>query len=119
MVARYFASARGEEARAEFPERNVCGEERPFLKRSKADLRIKQLTITPVALPDPLILAASGCQGPYFLRNVVEIENDDGVVGIGETHGGETVTEQLTRCRKIILGKSAFAYRGFVGPMSH
>lgn len=80
---------------------------------SSKDLTITDLVVTPIALPDPPILAASGCHGPYFLRNVVELHTADGIVGIGETHGGETRTDDLLRCRDIILGKSAFAYAAF------
>ena len=55
--------------------------------------------MTPIALPDPPLLAASGCHGPYFLRNVVELRTDGGIVGIGETHGGENVTTGSERAR--------------------
>ncbi|MBI2477225.1 MAG: hypothetical protein HYV60_00800, partial [Planctomycetia bacterium] len=63
------------------------------------------------ALPDPPLLAAGGCHGPYFLRNIVELETDAGIVGIGETHGGEGITRELENCKQHILGRSAFAYR--------
>jgi glucarate dehydratase len=81
---------------------------------SKASaLRITEITITPIALPDPPLLAASGCHGPYFLRNIVELRTDAGVVGIGETHGGEGVTRALEKAREIVRGGNAFGYRGF------
>jgi glucarate dehydratase len=76
-------------------------------------LTIAGLTVTPIALPDPPLLAASGCHGPYFLRNVVELRTEGGIVGIGETHGGEGVTAALQRANGIIVGQNAFAYRGF------
>ncbi|MGH9361237.1 MAG: enolase C-terminal domain-like protein, partial [Thermoanaerobaculia bacterium] len=81
-------------------------------------LAITGLRITPVALPDPPILAASGCHGPYFLRNVVEVETEAGITGIGETHGGERVAEALERSRPLVLGQSAFAYRKFAGEVA-
>lgn len=81
------------------------------------DLRIQELRITPIALPDPPILAASGCHGPYFLRNIVELITDDGIVGIGETRGGEEVTRDLRRARAELRGQSAFAYRKFAAPV--
>lgn len=84
----------------------------------KAALRITGLKVTPVALPDPPILAASGCHGPYFLRNIVEVETDAGIVGIGETHGGEGVTRAIERSRELVVGRSAFAYRGFAAEVS-
>jgi glucarate dehydratase len=77
------------------------------------DLTITGLTVTPIALPDPPILAASGCHGPYFLRNIVEVYTADGIVGIGETYGGAERTVDLEKCRDVIFGKSAFAYRAF------
>ncbi len=83
------------------------------MQRSQPPLVITGLTITPIALPDPPILAASGCHGPYFLRNVVELTTEGGVLGVGETHGGEGVTTALERARKVVVGQNAFAYRKF------
>ena len=77
------------------------------------DLIITDVRITPIALPDPPLLAAGGCHGPYFLRNVIEIETDAGIIGIGETRGGKGLTEALQKCREHCIGQSAFAYRGF------
>ena len=76
-------------------------------------LSITGLKVTPIALPDPPILAASGCHGPYFLRNVVELRTDGGFVGIGETHGGDGVTTSLQRAEKLVVGQNAFGYRKF------
>ena len=81
--------------------------------RQSRDLTIKAVRVTPVALPDPPLLAASGCHGPYFLRNIVEVDTADGVTGIGETHGGEETTNELLACRESIVGRSAAAVRGF------
>jgi glucarate dehydratase len=77
------------------------------------NLTITDLRVTPIALPDPPILAASGCHGPYFLRNIIEIETDAGITGIGETHGGARNTRELEACRDFLVGKSPFAYRQF------
>jgi glucarate dehydratase len=81
--------------------------------RGPSALTITGMKVTPIALPDPPLLAASGCHGPYFLRNVVQLETDAGIVGIGETHGGERVTRALEAARSAVVGKSAFAYRSF------
>ncbi len=75
--------------------------------------RITGLKVTPIALPDPPLLAASGCHGPYFLRNIVEIQTDAGIVGLGETVGGQGVTSALEKAHDLIVGRSLFAYRGF------
>jgi glucarate dehydratase len=76
-------------------------------------LKITGLKVTPIALPDPPLLAASGCHGPYFLRTIVEVETDAGIAGIGETAGGEGVARALERSRGLIVGRDAFAYRTF------
>jgi glucarate dehydratase len=76
-------------------------------------LIITDLRVTPIALPDPPLLAASGCHGPYFLRNVVELKTDGGIIGLGETPGGRNVTTALERAKRIVVGKNAFAYRSF------
>ncbi len=81
--------------------------------RSEGSLTITGLKVTPIALPDPPLLFMGGCHGPYFLRNVVELETDAGIVGIGETKGGVEATAALERARKLIVGRNAFAYRGF------
>jgi glucarate dehydratase len=85
--------------------------------RREAPLKITGLKVTPIALPDPPLLAASGCHGPYFLRNVVELETDAGIVGIGETRGGQGVTAALEKARPLIVGQNAFAYRSFARPL--
>lgn len=74
-------------------------------------LKITGLKATPIALPDPPLLAASGCHGPYFLRNIIELETDAGIVGIGETTDGQRMTQALEKAREIIVGQDAFAYR--------
>src|SRR5216117_626057 len=86
------------------------------LSKSPKDLTIKELRVTPIALPDPPLLAASGCHGPYYLRTIVEVVTTDGVTGVGETGGGERAVAELKRLASQIVGNSALAYRRFVEP---
>jgi glucarate dehydratase len=74
-------------------------------------LRITGLRTTPVALPDPPLLAAGGCHGPYFLRNIIQLECEGKIVGIGETRGGQRVADELDKARPIVAGQNAFAWR--------
>ena len=83
------------------------------LEGSNAPLRITGMKVTPVALPDPPLLHAGGCHGPYFLRDVVELTTDGGIIGLGEAPGGTGGTRALERAAAIVKGKNAFAYRGF------
>lgn len=90
--------------------------ERPALAgppRATAPLKIKALKVTPVALPDPPLLSAGGCHGPYFLRNIIQLQTDAGIEGIGETHGGQRITEALEKAAPLVVGQNAFAYRSF------
>ena len=81
------------------------------LAAGKPPLTITGLTVTPIALPDPPLLASSGCHGPYFLRNVIELKTEGGIVGIGEMPGGEGVTSGLQKAKDLIVGQNALAYR--------
>jgi glucarate dehydratase len=81
--------------------------------RQRSPLPITGMKVTPIALPDPPLLAASGCHGPYFLRNVVELRTEGGIVGIGETHGGSDVTRVFDRASQLLVGQNAFGYRKF------
>lgn len=84
---------------------------------AKDDLRIKEVKITPIALPDPPILAASGCHGPYFLRTVIELTTDDGFVGVGEAYGNINIVDQFKQASRLVKGQSAFAFRRLAGEM--
>jgi glucarate dehydratase len=86
-------------------------------RSGRSSPRIIRVKVTPIALPDPPLLAASGCHGPYFLRNVVELETDAGIVGLGETVGGRAVTEALEKAAPMVVGRSVFAHRLFAGPL--
>ncbi|MBL8793485.1 MAG: glucarate dehydratase [Planctomycetia bacterium] len=82
-----------------------------------APLKITDVTITPIALPDPPLLASSGCHGPYFLRNLVQLRTEAGIVGIGETRGGQGTTAALERAAASLKGQNVFAYRSFFKPI--
>ncbi len=80
-------------------------------------LKITNIKVTPIALPDPPILAASGCHGPYFLRCIIEMETDAGIVGIGETRGGAKRYESIKKAAERVIGQNAFAFREFSGEL--
>lgn len=82
-------------------------------RKKRSELRIKAVRVTPIALPDPPILAAGGCHGPYYLRTIVEIETEEGFVGVGETYGNRDIVQALDECRPHVLGRSVLSFRGF------
>src|SRR5688500_13197665 len=82
----------------------------PQPKHSK-DPTTKVLRLAPIAIPDPPILSAAGCHGPYFLRTIIEVITTDGITGVGETRGGDAMLKELNQATRKIVGQSALAYR--------
>ena len=104
-------------AAASWPVTTLPAAELTAARSGSKDLQIKEVRIMPIALPDPPILAASGCHGPYFLRSIVEILTADGVAGVGETHGGSETVAALRKAAKTIAGQSALTYQRFAGKL--
>src|SRR5262245_36122342 len=109
---RYFGASAGASLAATLVKHSYA-QDTPLnrLSNSAKDLTIKEVRVTPIALPDPPLLAASGCHGPYYLRTIVEIVTADGVTGVGETGGGERAVAELKRVANNLVGSSALAYR--------
>src|SRR5579859_700794 len=59
----------------------------------RSDMKIAAYHVTPIAIADPPLRAASGLHAPYALRTIVELVAEDGTVGISETHGGTAMVE--------------------------
>ena len=60
-----------------------------------ADLRIADIRVTPIAFYDPPLLNNAGCHQPFALRSIIEVETEDGVIGLGESYGTQPVLEAL------------------------
>ena len=41
-------------------------------------MKIKHVTVTPIAIKDPPLLNASGIHEPFALRSILEVETDNG-----------------------------------------
>ena len=52
-------------------------------------MRIREYRIHSIAMADPPLRSSYGLHQPYALRNVIELESEDGIIGIAETYGGE------------------------------
>lgn len=80
-------------------------------------MRITDLEAIPVAVPDPPLRNSWGVHAPYFLRTILRLRTDDGLVGLSETYGPDIVTPlQVDRAREIVVGDhptniQRFAYR--------
>jgi glucarate dehydratase len=98
-------------AAAALPQAVLAQESPPAGRRGSSDLMIKEVRVTPIALPDPPLLAASGCHGPYFLRTIVEVVTAGGIVGVGETSCSRDTVADARRAGQAMIGVSAAAYR--------
>ena len=67
-------------------------------------MRISDIHITPVALPDPPLLNAAGLHAPYALRLIVEIVSADGLSGWGEIPGSEATRAALDLAAERLIG---------------
>ncbi len=53
---------------------------------------------------------------PYALRNIIELESEDGIIGINETYGGEAPAAALRAVKNQIIGANAFRITGLLNP---
>ena len=69
-------------------------------------MRISDYTVTPIAIVDPPLRAASGLHAPYALRVVLEIAGEDGITGISENPCAQGIPETLARVCERLKGES-------------
>ena len=69
-------------------------------------MRITQLRLTPVAVADPPLRNSWGVHAPYALRVIVELETDEGVVGLSEGPGGAAFLGELASAGETIRGEN-------------
>jgi glucarate dehydratase len=75
-------------------------------------LKIKHVTVTPIAFKDPPLLNASGIHEPYALRSIIEIESDSGLVGLGESYGDAPALAVQQNLKSGLIGLDAFDLNG-------
>ncbi|WBB64463.1 hypothetical protein O7599_11645 [Streptomyces sp. WMMC500] len=67
-------------------------------------MRIREITVTPVAFRDPPLLNAAGVHEPWALRSVVEVVTDDGLSGLGESYGDASHLDRLRAAARALTG---------------
>jgi len=66
--------------------------------------RIRDIRATTVTVPlDAPLRHANGCHWGRFVRTIVEVETDDGIIGLGEMGGGGESAEAVFRAMKTYL----------------
>ncbi len=74
----------------------------------RRDIRITEVRVTPIAFRDGPLLNAAGIHEPWARRAIVELETNDGRVGISETYGDEPMLRVLDQARSLVQGLSPF-----------
>jgi glucarate dehydratase len=80
-------------------------------------MRIVDFRIHSIAIADPPLRSSYGLHAPYALRTILELESDEGVVGISETHGGDLIAQQFETLRPHIIGADPFTLPAVLMPM--
>ena len=75
-------------------------------------MKIKRVTVTPIAFKDPPLLNASGIHEPYALRSIIEVESDTGLIGLGESYGDAPVLTVLSKVKDQLVGLDPFDLNG-------
>lgn len=71
-------------------------------------MRIAEIHLTPVAIPDRPLLNCKGVHQPHALRTVIEVICDDGTVGLGESYGSIKALDGLRRAAPVLIGLDPF-----------
>src|SRR5437763_1794152 len=80
-------------------------------------MRIVELRVHSIAIADPPLRSSYGLHAPYALRSILELESEDGIVGISETYGGDAIAQGFQQLREKIVGADAYLLAGNLLPM--
>ena len=71
-------------------------------------MKISNMTVATVAAPDPPLRNSWGVHEPYFVRVILKLETDNGLVGWGEVGGGAAMARQIEAARTHVVGQSPY-----------
>lgn len=74
--------------------------------------RIADIRVTPIAFRDPPLLNVAGVHEPWALRSIIEIELEDGRIGLGESYGDLETLGHLDRVKPSLIGLDPFDLNG-------
>ncbi len=95
-------------------------ERKPFKTGKTTIMKITGLRIHSIAIADPPLRSSYGLHAPYALRTIIELESDDGIIGINETYGGEIPAAALLQIKHKLIGADPFRITGTLNPqMKH
>jgi glucarate dehydratase len=68
---------------------------------------VSRLRVVPVAGLDSMLLNLRGAHRPYFIRNLVLLEDNAGYIGVGEVPGGEAIRTVLEDSQPLLWGRTS------------
>jgi len=71
-------------------------------------MKITGLRVTPVAVPDPPLRNSWGVHAPFALRNIIEMDTDEGITGISEAPGGGAQLNELIAAGAAVKGEDPY-----------
>ncbi|OUM07876.1 glucarate dehydratase [Pseudomonas syringae] len=71
-------------------------------------MKITRVTVTPIAFRDPPLLNASGIHEPFALRSIIEVETDNGYIGLGESYGDAPALAIQQQVQHQLIGVDPF-----------
>lgn len=75
-------------------------------------MRITDVRIHKIAIADPPLRSSYGLHQPYALRTILELQSQDGIVGLAETYGGEAPAAALEALKPRLIGANALKLTG-------
>lgn len=74
-------------------------------------MRIRQVRITPIAVPDVPLANTKGVHQSVFLRAVIEMETEAGLTGLGEAYGAKRTLTGLQQAAPALEGLDSYNLR--------
>lgn len=74
-------------------------------------VRISEVVITPIAVPDVPLANTKGVHPSVFLRSVIEVKTDCGLVGLSETYGAKRTLSGLQKTAEKLVGLDPYDLR--------
>lgn len=81
-------------------------------RASAPPMRITDVRIHKIAIADPPLRSSYGLHQPYALRTILEVQSEDGIVGLAETYGGEAPAAALEALKPRLIGAHALKVTG-------
>lgn len=74
-------------------------------------MKVINVKITPIAIPDVPLLNTKGVHPSVFLRSIIEIETDTGLIGLGEAYGAKRTLAGLRAAAPYLEGLDPYDLR--------